>query len=80
MRPARVMTSRCHVDTHKAAVEDVKQFLWQAFYKRFRLLPDPDFVETSPGAGAIGVTIAPFDFVAETREGTTSGKGPRTKT
>jgi len=50
-----------HVDTHKVGVEDVKQFIRQAFYRRFGLKPDPEFVETHPGGGAVGVCLERFD-------------------
>lgn len=50
-----------HIDTQKIAVNDVKQFLRLAFYRRFGLSPEPDFVETHPGGGAVGVSLSRFD-------------------
>ena len=37
-----------HVDTHRAEVPMVKEFLRRAFYRRFDLSPEQDFVEGSP--------------------------------
>jgi len=50
-----------HVDTQKAVVDDVKQFLRLAFYQRFGLAPEPDFVEIHPGGGAVGVRLNRYD-------------------
>jgi hypothetical protein len=50
-----------HVDTHAADLEEVKQFLRTAFYRRFGFSPDPEFVATSPGGGAVGITLSRFD-------------------
>ena len=49
----------------KAQVEDVKQFLRAAFYRRFGLSPDQEFVEPHPGGGAIGVRLSRFDRLPE---------------
>jgi len=42
-------------------VADVKEFLRLAFYRRFDLTPEQDFVEPHPGGGAIGVRLQRFD-------------------
>lgn len=49
-----------HIDTTQAAVDDVKAFVRSAVYRRFGLAPDPEFVETHPGGGAVGVRLARF--------------------
>jgi len=54
-----------HIDTTKARVEDVKQFLRAAFYRRFGLSPDQEFVEPHPGGGAVGVRLSRFDRLPE---------------
>ncbi|MBL9202393.1 MAG: NTP transferase domain-containing protein [Opitutaceae bacterium] len=53
-----------HVDAQHAAPADVKAFLRAAFYRRFGLAPDPDFVEIHPGGGAVGVRLERFDTLA----------------
>ncbi len=54
-----------HVDTEKARTEDVEEFIRKAFYRRFGLSPDPEFVETHPGGGATGVRLTRFDQLPE---------------
>ncbi len=54
-----------HVDTAKAAVEEVKNFIRIAFYGRFGLTPDQEFVETHPGGGAVGVRLSRFDLLPD---------------
>lgn len=54
-----------HVDSHGAAVKDVKQFIHKAFYGRFGLSPDPEFVEPRPGGGAVGVRLSRFDMLPD---------------
>jgi len=54
-----------HVDTHLAAAADVKQFLRAAFYRRFGLTPETDFVEIHPGGGAVGVRINRYDQLGQ---------------
>jgi hypothetical protein len=54
-----------HVDTGKAEVEEVKQFIRAAFYRRFGLAPAREFVEVHPGGGAIGVRLNRFDQLPE---------------
>ncbi|MBI5767197.1 MAG: NTP transferase domain-containing protein [Verrucomicrobia bacterium] len=51
---------QAHLDTTRVDPEAVKQFLRVAFYRRFALTPDPEFVETSPGGGAVGVSLSRF--------------------
>jgi hypothetical protein len=53
-----------HVDTQKTGAEKVKQFLRAAFYRRFGLSPDPEFVEIHPGGGALGVRLNRYDNLA----------------
>jgi hypothetical protein len=50
-----------HVDTEQVPVERVKQFIRQAFYQRFDLAPDQEFVEPYPGGGAVGACLHRFD-------------------
>jgi hypothetical protein len=54
-----------HVDTSKAQPDDVEQFIRTAFYCRFDLAPDPEFVEIHPGGGAAGVRLSRYDSVAQ---------------
>lgn len=50
-----------HVDRQKANPDIVKSFLRNAFYRRFGIRTQPDFVEVHPGGGAIGVRLDRFD-------------------
>lgn len=50
-----------HVDTTKAGVEEVKNFIRTAFYRRFGLSPNPEFVEVHPGGGAVGICMSRYD-------------------
>jgi len=50
-----------HLDTNKAKPEDVKRFIRLAFYRRFGLVPDQEFVEIHPGGGALGVRLSRYD-------------------
>ncbi len=50
-----------HVDTKKVPIEDVKQFVRMAFYRRFGLSPTAEFVELHPGGGAVGVRLNRYD-------------------
>ncbi len=52
-----------HVDTRLAAPDDVKDFLRKAFYRRFGLAPEPEFVEPHPGGGAAGVRLSRYEMV-----------------
>lgn len=54
-----------HVDTTKVDVEDVKRFLQKAFYRRFGLAPEQQFVEPHPGGGAVGARLDRFDQLPE---------------
>jgi len=54
-----------HVDTRQARPQEVKTFLRRAFYGRFGLAPDPDFVTLHPGGGAVGVRLNRFVSVAQ---------------
>ena len=50
-----------HVDSHKADINDVKQFIRTAFYRRFNLTPAHEFVELAPGGGAVGIRLSRYD-------------------
>jgi bifunctional UDP-N-acetylglucosamine pyrophosphorylase/glucosamine-1-phosphate N-acetyltransferase len=50
-----------HVDSTLARVEAVKDFIRAAFYRRFGLTPEQDFVEPHPGGGALGISLERFD-------------------
>ena len=50
-----------HIDSHKADPLRVKDFIRKAFYKRFCIVPDPDFVEIHTGGGASGVRLERYD-------------------
>ena len=49
-----------HVDSRQASVEDVKAFVRTAIYRRFGLSPEPEFVETFPGGGAMACRLNRF--------------------
>jgi hypothetical protein len=50
-----------HIDTQKAAIDDVKHFIRTAFYRRFGLSAEPEFVEIHPGGGAVGVRLNRYE-------------------
>lgn len=50
-----------HIDTSKAQVEEVKNFIRQAFYRRFELSTEQEFIEPHPGGGAVGARLSRFD-------------------
>lgn len=52
-----------HLDQEKAGKDEVKAFLRAAFYTRFGLAPEQDFVEVHPGGGAAGVRLSRFDLL-----------------
>jgi bifunctional UDP-N-acetylglucosamine pyrophosphorylase/glucosamine-1-phosphate N-acetyltransferase len=54
-----------HVDTRNVPAADVKEFLRRAFYRRFGLSPETEFVEIHPGGGAVGVRLGRFDALEE---------------
>jgi hypothetical protein len=54
-----------HVDTDRAEIEAVKDFIRVAFYRRFGLSPDTEFVETYPGGGAAGIRLSRYDQLPE---------------
>ena len=54
-----------HVDVEQVDVEEVKHFLRVAFYRRFGLTPEQDFVEPFPGGGAAGVRLSRLDKLPE---------------
>jgi len=54
-----------HVDMQKADLEAVKRFVRMAFYRRFGLSPNPEFVELHPGGGASGVRLNRYDALPQ---------------
>ena len=50
-----------HVDTLEVKLDSVKEFIRKAFYRRFGLGPEPEFIETHPGGGAVGIRLDRFD-------------------
>jgi len=54
-----------HVDTRQASVPRVQDFLRRAFYRRFGLAPEPEFIEPSTGGGAAGLRLDRFDRLPE---------------
>jgi hypothetical protein len=54
-----------HVDTEQVSVEAVKDFLRLAYYRRFRLAPQTEFIEPSTGGGAVGLRLERFDRLPE---------------
>jgi hypothetical protein len=54
-----------HIDNQEADPSQVKQFIRNAFYKRFGINPDPEFVDVSSGGGATGVTLGRFDSLPQ---------------
>ncbi|MAG93507.1 MAG: hypothetical protein CMJ48_07140 [Planctomycetaceae bacterium] len=54
-----------HVDTECANINDVKAFVQKAFYSRFGIHPENEFVEPHPGGPAVGVRLARYDQLPE---------------
>ena len=54
-----------HIDTYKVNPEDVKCFIHSAFYRRFQLTPEQEFVEVHPGGGAVGVRLSRYDALPQ---------------
>lgn len=54
-----------HIDTERARVEEVKDFLRAAFYRRFGIASLQEFVEVHPGGGAAGVRLSRLDQLPE---------------
>lgn len=50
-----------HIDTGKVSHDDVKHFIRAAFYRRFGIKSDLEFVEIHPGGGAAGLRLSRFD-------------------
>ncbi len=50
-----------HIDKLKANPSDVKKFIQQAFFRRFGILHDEEFVEIHPGGGAVGLRLSRYD-------------------
>jgi len=53
-----------HVNQQLADPNHVKEFLRKAFYRRFGLSPQPEFVEVHPGGGACGVRVKSYDMLS----------------
>jgi len=64
-----------HIDRHKADPEAVKEFIRKAFYKRFCIKPDPDFVEIHAGGGASGIRLSRFELLPLLIENLKSSSG-----
>jgi hypothetical protein len=54
-----------HVDTTLADPADVKRFIQAAFYRRFGIAPEQEFVETHPGGGATGIRLSRYDVLPQ---------------
>ncbi len=54
-----------HVDLERADVDEVKEFIRAAIYRRFDLRPKQDFVEPHPGGGAVGVRLNRYQDLPE---------------
>ena len=54
-----------HVDTEAASPAEVREFISAAFYRRFGLSPDPEFVEMRPGGGASGTRLSRYDSLPQ---------------
>lgn len=54
-----------HIDNRKADVKQVKTFIRKAFYKRFGVNPDPEFVDVGSGGGAAGIRLGRFDLLPQ---------------
>lgn len=54
-----------HLDTRQVDPERVKAFLRRAYYVRFGLNPDPEFVETHPGGGAVGLHLSRYTLIPD---------------
>ena len=54
-----------HVNRQLANPAGVKEFLRKAFYRRFGLTPQPEFVEVHPGGGAAGVRLKSYDVLTQ---------------
>ena len=50
-----------HVDSHHVDSREVKDFLREAYYRRFGLSPASEFIELHPGGGAVGLRLSRFD-------------------
>jgi hypothetical protein len=58
-----------HIDKQKADPADVKSFMRAAFYRRFNITPEQEFVDIHSGGGAIGVCISRYDALPMVVEG-----------
>lgn len=57
------------VSEQRVQVEEVKAFIRAAFYRRFDLSPESEFVEPHPGGGAVGVRLSRFDLLPRLAHG-----------
>ena len=56
---------QAHIDTTLADPEDVKRFIRAAYYRRFGIAPELEFVETHPGGGAAGIRLSRYDALPQ---------------
>ncbi len=54
-----------HLDTHKVGIDTVQSFFSRAFYRRFGLDPNPEYIQPHPGGGATGIRLNRFDRLPE---------------
>lgn len=66
-----------HIDKRQADVEDVESFIRAAFYRRFGLSPEPEFVALHPGGGAVGLRLSRYDLLPQVIQRLRSYPGSR---
>lgn len=54
-----------HIDTRQVGVDTVQQFFRRAFYRRFGLNPNPEFIQPHTGGGAAGIRLSRLDRLPE---------------
>lgn len=54
-----------HIDTEKVSSEEVRNFLRQAYYERFQIVREKEFIETYPGGGAAAVRLTRFSLLPQ---------------
>jgi len=57
-----------HIDQELAEPGEVKTFLRKAFYRRFGIAPDPEFVELHPGGPAGGIRLSRYELLPRLAE------------
>lgn len=50
-----------HVDTRAVSASEVQRFMRAAFFRRFEIAAQPDFVSVHPGGGAVGLRLDRFE-------------------